>query len=294
MAIPWSIAPANSSDVFLIDDGNPQETAFYSRGILTSTRTLPKRQIISYVVAHNPGERRTNSRDVAREVAFSGHIWGNPEQSEYALHRNIDALFQAFRRGTQQLCVLPDGRYWNAELESINPKLVEGDVWHCEYDATFYAADPYAYGTTVAETVVSNLALASFGSLQWGYSWLAAPPDTLGSESSPATITVQLVAAHGAYAVQILNESVSPAAGTMVVKSPFADGDTITLDSANAQATVTPNVRNATAVKSSLPVYPILLDPTVAAPTGIAVFVYAAGGTAPVVTIAQSWQERYL
>lgn len=284
--IPWSLTPAAGTP-FLLDDLSGQ-AGMFSRGILTDVRHVPKRQIISSVIGHADGERRTNSRTTAREIQHTGHVWGNPAQTEAQLHLNLDVLEATLRNGVQQLCLLPDGRYWNAELLEFNPKIVGGDPWHAEYDATWYLADPYAYGATTAVTVVTSLTMTGSGTL-YTYSWTAGTPSQLGSVPSPLTVTVSIATAGGAFLVQLVNNSTTPATSTTMLQTPFVDGDVVSFDSTNAQATLT---RSAVVTKSSQPVYPILLDSKVASPTSLTLNVRAA--SAPIVTISQSFTAKYL
>lgn len=285
---PWSLTPVSGiTTPFMLDNALGQAGQF-TRGVLTDVRHIAKRQIIASVVAHQDGERRTNSRTTAKEITFTGHVWGNPNQDEAQLHLNLDVIEAAMRNGTQQLCILPDGRYWNAELLEFNPHIVGGDPWHAEYDATFYAADPFAYGATTSATVVSGLTMSGSGGL-YTYSWTAGTAAQLGSMPSPLVVTVTLTTANGAFYVQVLNSSTSPATSTTIISSPFQNGDLLTFDSVSAQAMLT---HSGAVTKSSLPVFPLLLDSKISDPTSLTLSIRAT--SAPIVTIAQTFVAKYL
>lgn len=288
--VPWSLTNPATGNVFMIDDGLGETLGQFSRGSLVGVYNIEKRQIISSVVAHNPGERRTNSRDVSKRIKLTGFVWGNPAKTEDALRANLDTLQQNFSNGIQQLCIDSDGRYWNAELEQFDDGLQDGDVWHTIYTATFYSESAYSYGATVAQTVLTSTPLTGAGGTLYTFGWNAGNANQLGSAPSPLVVTVTLVQSNGTFWVQLTNNSTTPAQSCAVIapNPPFLDGDVITFDSVNGQATLT---RSGVVTKSALPVVPLFLDKLVAAPTSL--LVSARANSAPVATIAHSWTGRY-
>lgn len=284
----------NSYNGFVFDDGLGAAGQF-SRGPRLRVYNLDERQILSLVVQHFPGETIAASRQSVKIIEFQGHVFGNPEQTEWRMAKNIDTLLTYFNSGLQPLCVHDDGRYYMAELYSCEFTIVPGDTWHTRYQARFWCGDPWSYSpNTITWThYAPNTPMSFQNTTLYAVDFTSAIPGPLplGTAPSSPTVTVTFQQSNSCFMLRLNDTNTFTPRSSWVFNAPngvFANGDVVSFNSADQRV-----YYNGTAIVQADHVQqPLVLDPNNGQIQTSRVYARANGG-APKISLVEVTTARY-